>query len=54
MSSIDANFAALDFGLKSDGSLVFFEANLAGNWLWIEREAGLPITEAIARHLFHC
>lgn len=44
-------FAALDLGLTAAGDIIFFEANVTGNWLWIEQEAGLPITEAIVQAL---
>ncbi|MGO4527282.1 RimK family alpha-L-glutamate ligase [Microvirga sp. 2MCAF35] len=44
-------FSAMDFGLLSNGELIFFEANVAGNWLWIEKETGLEITSEIAREL---
>ena len=42
-------FACFDFGLNVDGGLAFFEANIAGNWLWIEHATGQPISEQIAR-----
>jgi glutathione synthase/RimK-type ligase-like ATP-grasp enzyme len=50
-ASMCIQFAAIDFGLTADGSLIFFEANLTGNWLWIEREARFPITLSIAEKL---
>jgi len=39
-------YASCDFSLDSNG-LHFLEANVAGNYLWTELEAGLPITPAI-------
>ena len=44
-------FAACDFVLKSEDELVFIEANVEGNWLWIEHELDLPISGAIAGRL---
>ena len=41
-------FGAFDFALTPDGDHVFFEVNLAGNWLWIEYMLGFPISARIA------
>jgi hypothetical protein len=40
-----------DFAELSDGSMVFFECNPVGEWLWIERLTGHPISRKIARIL---
>ncbi len=44
-------FAACDFVLTPEDELVFLEANVQGNWLWIEHELDLPISVAIADKL---
>jgi len=45
------SFAACDFILTPDDELVFIEANVEGNWLWIEHELDLPISRTIAEKL---
>jgi glutathione synthase/RimK-type ligase-like ATP-grasp enzyme len=40
--------AALDFVITPDNEHVFLEINPGGQWLWLESETGLPMTEAIA------
>lgn len=45
------NFGCFDFILTPDGRYVFLECNPNGQWLWIEKETGLPISEAIAEVL---
>ncbi|WP_276281639.1 MvdC/MvdD family ATP grasp protein [Halorussus caseinilyticus] len=42
------SYAAIDLRYTSDGEFVFLEVNPAGQWLFAERRAGLPITEAFA------
>jgi glutathione synthase/RimK-type ligase-like ATP-grasp enzyme len=44
-------FAACDFVLNTDDELVFIEANVEGNWLWMEKELDIPISQTIARYL---
>ena len=44
-------FGAIDLALAEDGSYIFFEINPNGEWLWIEDQLGLPISDAIARIL---
>ena len=44
-------FGAIDFALTEDGGYVFFEINPNGEWLWIEDQLGLPISDSIARIL---
>ena len=44
-------FGAIDFALKPDGSYVFFEINPNGEWLWLEDQLGLPISDRIAAWL---
>jgi len=41
-------YGAIDMRRRPDGSHVFLEINPAGQWLFIERQTGQPIAEAIA------
>jgi glutathione synthase/RimK-type ligase-like ATP-grasp enzyme len=41
-------FGAFDFIVTPEGRWVFLEVNPAGEWGWLERDAGLPISDAIA------
>ena len=45
------NFGALDFAVDSDGRFWFLEINSEGNWLWMESDLGLPISDTIASQL---
>lgn len=45
------NFGAFDFIVTPSGEYVFLECNPNGQWLWIEMETGLNISEAIADSL---
>ena len=45
------NFGAFDFIVTPSGKYVFLECNPNGQWLWIEMETGLKISEAIAEAL---
>ncbi|MEM9317851.1 MAG: MvdC/MvdD family ATP grasp protein [Pseudomonadota bacterium] len=51
MASIGLRFGALDFGLRADGTLVFFEVNPSGQWLFCEIETGAELSAAMARAL---
>lgn len=42
------NFGAFDFIVTPSGEYIFLECNPNGQWLWIEMETGLKISEAIA------
>ena len=44
-------FAACDYVLCPEGKLIFIEANVEGNWLWLEDGEESPISEAIANML---
>jgi glutathione synthase/RimK-type ligase-like ATP-grasp enzyme len=46
--SFGLNYSAADFILTPDGRFVFLEINAAGEWVWLARDLGLPIAEAIA------
>jgi glutathione synthase/RimK-type ligase-like ATP-grasp enzyme len=45
------NFGCFDLVVTPGGRYVFLECNPNGQWLWIEQETGLPISEAIAAFL---
>ena len=51
VSHLGLIFGALDFALKPDGTYVFFEINPNGEWLWLEDQLGLPISDRIAAWL---
>ena len=44
-------FAACDFVLTPEEELIFIEANVEGNWLWIEHELDMPISRTILERL---
>ncbi len=44
-------YGAIDMRRRPDGSHVFLEINPAGQWLFIERQTGQKITEALADRL---
>jgi glutathione synthase/RimK-type ligase-like ATP-grasp enzyme len=44
-------YGAIDLLLTSDGRYVFLEVNPSGQWGWIERETGQPISRELARLL---
>jgi glutathione synthase/RimK-type ligase-like ATP-grasp enzyme len=48
MDSFGINFASMDMILTPEGEFVFLEANPNGQWLWIERELGLPLVASMA------
>ena len=51
VSNLGLAFGALDFALTPDGTYVFFEINPNGEWLWLEDQLGLPISDRIAAWL---
>jgi len=48
MDHFRLNYGALDFILTPDGRYVFLEVNPAGEFFWLEKAPGLPISEALA------
>jgi hypothetical protein len=44
-------FGAFDFMVTPDHEWFALECNPEGQWDWIEENTGLPIADAIARHL---
>jgi hypothetical protein len=51
MCSLELTFGALDFAVDAAGSWWFYEINPNGQWLWIERQTGLPISASLAELL---
>lgn len=47
MQMLNLRFGAIDFGVDKDGNFLFFEVNPVGQWLWIEEETSLPISDAL-------
>lgn len=47
------NFGAFDFVVTPSGEYVFLECNPNGQWLWIEMETGMKISDAISEALMH-
>ncbi len=48
MDSFSLNYGAIDIILTPDGKHVFLELNPCGEFFWLERSPGLPISDAIA------
>jgi glutathione synthase/RimK-type ligase-like ATP-grasp enzyme len=44
-------FAAIDLVKSISGDFFFLELNPNGQWVWIEEETGLPISDTIVQHL---
>lgn len=51
LRKLNLSYAAFDFIEDEDGNITFLELNPAGQYLWLEAELGLPISEAIADEL---
>lgn len=51
MKRLGLVYGAIDMRRRPDGSHVFLEINPAGQWLFIERQTGQKITEALATQL---
>lgn len=45
------NFGCFDFIHDADGKYAFLECNPNGQWMWMEVELGIPISDSIARYL---
>ncbi|HEY6099466.1 MAG TPA: alpha-L-glutamate ligase [Anaeromyxobacter sp.] len=46
--ALGLSYAAIDLRRRDDGEHVFLESNAAGQWLFVEKRTGLPITDALA------
>lgn len=53
LKRLNLNFGCFDFVVTPRNEYVFLECNPNGQWLWIELETGLKISESIARHLMN-
>jgi len=53
MSELGLVFGAVDLICTPEGEYVFLEVNPGGEWGMLERDLGLPISEAIAAALLH-
>ena len=51
VAAMGLSYGALDFIVTPEGEHVFLEINPSGQWGWIERALGLPITNAILDRL---
>ena len=47
LKKLNLDYAALDFAVDRNGRTFFLEANASGDWHWIERDTGLPITDSV-------
>lgn len=51
LSQMHLNFGCFDFIVTPESEYVFLECNPNGQWLWIEHQTGMKISEAIAEAL---
>lgn len=51
LSKMHLNFGCFDFIVTTENEYVFLECNPNGQWLWIEHQTGIKISEAIAEAL---
>jgi hypothetical protein len=51
VEKLELNYGAIDMILTPDGRYVFIEINPNGQYLWIEEQTGLPISDAICDFL---
>lgn len=49
---LNLSFSAIDLVKGKDGQYYFLEINPNGQWVWIETDTGLPISEAIINYLY--
>ncbi len=45
---MNLRYAAIDMAVDKFGDLIFFEVNHSGQWGYVEKETGIPVTQAIA------
>jgi len=51
MRRLGLEYGAIDMRVTPDGEYVFLKVNPAGQFLYVENSAGLPIADAMADHL---
>lgn len=51
LDHFNLNFGCFDIAVDENGEYIFFECNPNGQWLWVEHQTGLKISEAIAELL---
>ena len=51
MQKMNLNFGCFDFINAKNNSLYFLECNPNGQWMWLEEDLGIPISESIANFL---
>lgn len=51
MRTLGLEYGAIDMKLTDDGTYHFLEINTAGQFLFIEQQTQLPISDALAEHL---
>jgi hypothetical protein len=49
---LNLSFGAIDLVKDKNGDYCFLEINPNGQWVWIETDTGLPISEAIINYLY--
>ncbi|UOK56179.1 hypothetical protein MGI18_14175 [Bacillus sp. OVS6] len=50
-NALNLRYSAIDFILTPEGKYVFLETNPAGEWVWLEKELNLNISDAIIQEL---
>lgn len=53
MRGYGLRFGAFDFGVRPDGSWVFFELNPNGQWAWLDEAANARIAGRLIEEFFH-
>jgi glutathione synthase/RimK-type ligase-like ATP-grasp enzyme len=51
LKELNISFGAFDFIKSTDGEYYFLEVNPNGQWVWIENDTSLPISDAIINYL---
>jgi len=51
LRALNLQFGAIDLIKNKSGDYIFLEINPNGQWVWIENETGLPISNAIIKFL---
>jgi len=52
MQHFNLQFGALDFAVDHQGRYWFLEVNSEANWLWMEKQLGLDISQQVADNLY--